>query len=80
MPTDRVMAYLRSVPKPLKKNKKIIENLLTNFQKRAIIRAQRGKAEAEAKCKSKRTGKTFVAKSSLLSTARGPDVRYINVN
>ena len=53
MPTDRVMAYLRSVPKPLKKNKKIIENLLTNFQKRAIIKAQRGKAKAEAKRESK---------------------------
>lgn len=31
MSADRVMAYLRSVPKPLKRIKKIIENLLTNY-------------------------------------------------
>ena len=40
MSADRVMAYLRSVPKPLKKNKKIIENPLTNSPTCAIIQIQ----------------------------------------
>ena len=42
MSADRVMAYLRSVPKPLKKNKKIIENLLTKPTRCGIIQVFQG--------------------------------------
>jgi hypothetical protein len=37
MSADQVMAYLWSVPKPLKRIKKIIENLLTNGTRCAIM-------------------------------------------
>ena len=45
MSADRVMAYLRSVPKPPKKNKKIIENPLTNPTECGIMNMSRGQRE-----------------------------------